>query len=186
MKIQVALVLELEKAWEKGEHKSPRLKLTPHECNIRNVSATGVSISWLGYTPTNRDIYSLPPYSQNGTVPSFCARYGGLNEYLYSNFRCGVSPRENGTVHDIKKARSHLTSAAIFIAIVNDGDRRRWLSTDCSSLSGGSRPVRAGPNLRRLAERTRFGGRDWWPERVIWRVAFVAKFLKFRKRYNSY
>lgn len=32
--------------------------------------------------------YSLPPYSQNGTVPSFCAKYGGLNEYLYSKRRC--------------------------------------------------------------------------------------------------
>lgn len=27
----------------------------------------------------------LPPYSQNGTDPSFCARYGGLKLYLYSN-----------------------------------------------------------------------------------------------------
>lgn len=32
--------------------------------------------------------YLLPPYSQNGTVPSFCAKYGGLNEYLYSNRWC--------------------------------------------------------------------------------------------------
>lgn len=31
-----------------------------------------------------RHFYLLPPYSQNGTVPSFCAKYGGLNEYLYS------------------------------------------------------------------------------------------------------
>lgn len=29
--------------------------------------------------------YLLPPYVQNGTVESFCAKYGGLNEYLYSN-----------------------------------------------------------------------------------------------------
>lgn len=33
-------------------------------------------------------VYLLPPYSQNGTVPSFWARYGGLNEYLYSNRLC--------------------------------------------------------------------------------------------------
>lgn len=33
-------------------------------------------------------VHLLPPYSQNGTVPSFCARYGGLNEYLYSKRRC--------------------------------------------------------------------------------------------------
>lgn len=36
----------------------------------------------------NCEFYLLPPYSQNGTVPSFCAKYGGLNEYLYSNRLC--------------------------------------------------------------------------------------------------
>jgi len=160
--------------------------LNPLDVNWRRTSTTygtsarQVSTSWLGYA-RRVAIYSLPPYSQNGTVPSFCARYGGLNEYLYSNFRCGVSPQENGTAQDIKKARSHLTSAAIFIAIVNDDDRRcRWLSTDYSPLSGGSRPVHAGPNLRRLAERARFGSRDWWANHMT--CAFVAKFLKFRKR----
>jgi hypothetical protein len=25
----------------------------------------------------------LPEYSQNGTLPSFCAKYGGLKLYLY-------------------------------------------------------------------------------------------------------
>lgn len=35
-------------------------------------------------------MYLLPPYSQNGTLPSFCAKYGGLNEYLYSNRLCGT------------------------------------------------------------------------------------------------
>lgn len=34
--------------------------------------------------------YLLPPYSQNGTVPSFCARYGGLKEYLYSKRLCAI------------------------------------------------------------------------------------------------
>lgn len=40
--------------------------------------------NWRGAAP----VYLLPPYSQNGTVPSFCAKYGGLNEYLYSNRLC--------------------------------------------------------------------------------------------------
>ena len=29
----------------------------------------------------------LPLYSKKGTVPSFCAKYGGLKLYLYSNLR---------------------------------------------------------------------------------------------------
>lgn len=33
-------------------------------------------------------VHLLPPYSQNGTEPSFCAKYGGLKLYLYSNFLC--------------------------------------------------------------------------------------------------
>lgn len=37
------------------------------------------------YIRVHKILYLLPPYSQNGTDPSFCARYGGLNEYLYSN-----------------------------------------------------------------------------------------------------
>ena len=28
---------------------------------------------------------ALPSYCQNGTDPSFCAKYGGLKENLYSN-----------------------------------------------------------------------------------------------------
>lgn len=39
-------------------------------------------------------VYLLPPYSQNGTVPSFWAKYGGLKEYLYSNRLC--TPTEVG------------------------------------------------------------------------------------------
>ena len=31
----------------------------------------------------------LPTYSKKGTEPSFCARYGGLKLYLYSNRLCG-------------------------------------------------------------------------------------------------
>jgi len=70
-------------------------------------------------------LYSLPPYSQKGTLPSFCARYGGLNEYLYSNFLCAVSPWHDETTHDIRRSESHLTSAAIFIATVDGRPTRR-------------------------------------------------------------
>lgn len=42
------------------------------------IEATEVS------TCTCEIVYLLPPYSQNGTEPSFCAKYGGLKEYLYS------------------------------------------------------------------------------------------------------
>lgn len=57
----------------------------------------------------------LPPYSQNGTDPSFCAKYGGLNEYLYSNFLCTVLALNVEINENTRKTASHLTSAAIFI-----------------------------------------------------------------------
>lgn len=87
--------------------------------NIRKAVAVARQVFRL-YVPPRGPVYSLPPYSQNGTLPSFCARYGGLNEYLYSNFRCGASPLHDDTPHDMRKTRSHLTSAAIFISTDHD------------------------------------------------------------------
>ena len=52
----------------------------------------------------------LPPYSQKGTEPSFCARYGGLNEYLYSNFLWGMLAK---AVYMHKKFKNHHNSAFI-------------------------------------------------------------------------
>lgn len=50
----------------------------------------------ISFSKTKKNIrvhYLLPPYSQNGTLPSFWAKYGGLNEYLYSNLRYPVLAR---------------------------------------------------------------------------------------------
>lgn len=60
--------------------------------------------------------YSLPPYSQKGTLPSLCARYGGLNEYLYSNLRWTVFAKIAENAKNTRKTTSHLTSAAIVIS----------------------------------------------------------------------
>lgn len=86
--------------------------------NIRNHVAAALRQTWLREGYGTGLCYLLPPYSQNGTLPSFCARYGGLNEYLYSNFRCGVSPWPGEAAQHIRKTKSHLTSAAIFISTV--------------------------------------------------------------------
>lgn len=53
------------------------------------------------------EFYLLPPYSQNGTVPSFCAKYGGLKEYLYSNRLC--IPRVSPLNDFIKKIETNNT-----------------------------------------------------------------------------
>lgn len=68
MTIQAALALELEKIREKGGPKSSRRKLTPHEYNIRNVSATGVDFL-VRLRATSRDIL---------TSAVFPERYGAV------------------------------------------------------------------------------------------------------------
>lgn len=49
---------------------------------------TTYSDEQFSWTKTFEKFYLLPPTSKNGTVESFCAKYGGLNEYLYSNLLC--------------------------------------------------------------------------------------------------
>lgn len=78
----------------------------------------------------------LPPYSQNGTDPSFCARYGGLKLYLYSNLdttwlawptfarpEANTVADNNSTGHDEEDGRNVMSLA---VRSRRSGRRRRW------------------------------------------------------------
>lgn len=71
-------------------------------------------IAWVrGHLISVIRFYLLPPYSQKGTELSFCAKYGGLNEYLYSNFR-----RTNeGLLPELRLARNITIKIVISLEI---------------------------------------------------------------------
>lgn len=65
-----------------------RLILSAKLVNIKTVNlGYQFKAQLLGKTRSMHGWYLLPPYSKNGIVLSFCAKYGGLNEYLYSKRR---------------------------------------------------------------------------------------------------
>lgn len=66
---------------------------------------------YTGQNITIQKFNLLPKCSQNGTVPSFWAKYGPLKLYLYSNLLCGSSQITKSICkHIIKSVKIILTA----------------------------------------------------------------------------
>lgn len=78
---------------------------------VRAKRTSWLVMYWKKRMNINKVIDILPPYSQNGTEPSFCARYGGLKLYLYSN------------LFTIWSLSAKLDNRATAVAVNNNGKR---------------------------------------------------------------
>lgn len=94
-------------------------------------------------TKMNRVGDVLPPYSQNGTEPSFCARYGGLKLYLYSNRDtiCWLH-RPNGPAWLYRRTTAVTSTANVDMVLSDEGRRRLRHGRADEEHGGASREIR--------------------------------------------